>query len=291
MLGVVNLDKPVGPTSHDMVGLLRRLTGTRRIGHAGTLDPLASGVLPILVGAATRLSEELTGGSKRYNATIRLGWRSATDDGEGPVEPVDAPLPTDDEVRAALDRFVGTFDQRPPAFSARKQAGERAYRAARAGGPLVLEPRSVTIDAIVMRSLEHRDDGVDVAIDLRCGAGTYVRALARDVGELLGCGGYLLALRRTEAAGLRVEEGITPERLAALAADGRIGDALQPVLGLLRLPQVRLDADEARRFANGSLLRVVASGTGRHAVLADDRLLGIGTLEAGMLQPNKVLVE
>src|SRR5574338_1006352 len=173
MLGVVNLDKPVGPTSHDMVGLLRRLTGTRRIGHAGTLDPLASGVLPILVGAATRLSEELTGGSKRYDATIRLGWRSATDDGEGPVERVNAPLPGDGEVRAALERFVGTFDQRPPAFSARKQAGERAYRAARAGGGLVLEQRRVTIDAIDLQALERRDDRLDVAIDLRCGAGTY----------------------------------------------------------------------------------------------------------------------
>ena len=291
MLGVVNLDKPVGPTSHDMVGLLRRLTGTRRIGHAGTLDPLASGGLPILVGAATRLSEELTGGSKRYDATIRLGWRSATDDGEGPVERVNAPLPGDGEVRAALERFVGTFDQRPPAFSARKQAGERAYRAARAGGALVLEPRRVTIDAIDLQALERGDDRLDVAIDLRCGAGTYVRALARDVGERLGCGGYLLALRRTEAAGLRVEHGVTPERLEELAQEGRIGEALLPVLELLRLPRVRLDADDARRFANGSQLRVVVPGSGRHAVLADDRLLGIGTLQAGMLQPDKVLVE
>src|SRR6187549_360969 len=111
MLGVVNLDKPVGPTSHDMVNLLRRLTGTRRIGHAGTLDPLASGVLPILVGAATRFSEELTGGRKRYDAVIRIGQTSATDDAEGPIAAVDAPLPSEEAIAAALSGFVGTFDQ------------------------------------------------------------------------------------------------------------------------------------------------------------------------------------
>ena len=133
MLGVVNLDKPVGPTSHDMVGLMRRLTGTRRIGHAGTLDPLASGVLPILVGPATRFSEELTGGRKRYEAVIRLGARSATDDAEGPIEPTGAAMPSDDAVRDALAGFVGTFEQRPPTFSARKHGGRTAHRAARAG--------------------------------------------------------------------------------------------------------------------------------------------------------------
>src|SRR5688500_357587 len=119
MLGVVNLDKPVGPTSHDMVGLVRRLTGMRRIGHAGTLDPLASGVLPILVGAATRFSQELTGGRKRYEATIRLGERSATDDSQGPLVPGDGPVPSDVTIRTALSTFVGTINQRPPAFSAR----------------------------------------------------------------------------------------------------------------------------------------------------------------------------
>ena len=132
MLGVVNLDKPVGPTSHDMVGLLRRLTGMRRIGHAGTLDPLASGVLPILVGSATRFSEELSGGAKRYTAVVRLGQRSATDDAEGPISPDSGPLPDDERLEAALSSFVGAFEQVPPAFSARKRDGMTAYRAARA---------------------------------------------------------------------------------------------------------------------------------------------------------------
>ena len=148
MMGVINLDKPVGPTSHDMVGLIRRLTRMRRIGHAGTLDPLASGVLPILIGPATRFSEELTGGHKRYEATIRLGWRSATDDGEGPLERGAPPLPAPEAARDALEAFVGPQDQRPPAFSARKVGGQTAYRVARAGAQLDLPTRRVLIERI-----------------------------------------------------------------------------------------------------------------------------------------------
>ncbi len=216
MLGVVNLDKPVGPTSHDMVGLMRRLTGTRRIGHAGTLDPLASGVLPILVGAATRFSEELTGGRKRYDAVIRLGQASATDDcRRARSVPVDAPLPSREAVEEALAGFVGTFEQRPPAFSARKLAGRTAYRAARAGEPIDLPPRTVTVDSIELLDLNAGDGWLDVRIDLRCGTGTYIRSIARDLGERLGTGAHLHALRRTEAAGLRVGR-----RIHARAARG-----------------------------------------------------------------------
>jgi tRNA pseudouridine55 synthase len=290
MLGVVNLDKPVGPTSHDMVGLLRRLTGSRRIGHAGSLDPLASGVLPILVGAATRLSEELTGGEKRYEAVIRLGWRSATDDGEGPLERGDAP-PGEDRVAAVLSGFVGTFDQRPPAFSARKQGGRTAHRAARAGAPLDLPMRPVTISRIDLIGAEARDGRLDVRIDLRCGAGTYIRSLARDLGEQLGCGGYLHELRRTEAAGLRVADAFTPERLEALAGENRLVEALLAPADLLPLPRLQLDPVAAGRFLHGSALAMPAAAPGRHAVFDGERLLGIGTLDGGLLQPNKVLVD
>ncbi|MBA2265790.1 MAG: tRNA pseudouridine(55) synthase TruB, partial [Chloroflexi bacterium] len=225
MLGVVNLDKPVGPTSHDMVDMLRRLTGTRRIGHAGTLDPLASGVLPILVGAATRFSAELTGGLKRYDAIIRLGARSATDDAEGPIVSVSGPLPDETSVRTALSAFIGTFDQLPPAFSARKLGGRTAHRAARAGDPIDVPARAVTVHALNLLTYMQDTEGVDVRVDLRCGAGTYVRALARDLGERLGCGGYLSGLRRTEAAGLTVDTAVTPQRLEALAADGLLRNA------------------------------------------------------------------
>src|SRR5579859_956098 len=220
MLGVVNLDKPVGPTSHDMVALMRRLTGTRRIGHAGTLDPLASGVLPILVGAATRFSEELTAGRKRYEAVIRLGWRSATDDAEGPIEPGSAP-PGAEVAVAALSDFIGTFAQRPPAFSARKIGGRTAHRAARAGTPVDLPARTVTVESLDLLAVEGGPEWLDLRVDLRCGPGTYVRSIARDLGDALGCGGYLAALRRTEAAGLRADDGLRPDRRAAVAATAR----------------------------------------------------------------------
>jgi tRNA pseudouridine55 synthase len=289
MLGVVNLDKPVGPTSHDMVGLLRRLTGTRRIGHAGTLDPLASGVLPILVGAATRFSQELTGGRKRYDAVVRLGQRSATDDAEGVLEP-GGPLPDRAAVEAAIPAFVGTFEQRPPAYSARKSGGRTAHRAARAGAPLDVPPRQVTVDSIEVLGYAEGDGWLDVRLDVRCGPGTYIRSIARDLGERLGCGGHLAALRRTEAAGLHVDDAVTPEALEALAADGRLAEAVLPVADLLPLPRLALAVEDASRFRHGSSVRLQAGATpGRHAVVAGEELLGIGTVAGGMLQPEKVL--
>ena len=294
MLGVVNLDKPVGPTSHDMVGLLRRLTGTRRIGHAGTLDPLASGVLPILVGAATRFSEELTGGRKRYDAVVRLGARSATDDAQGPIFDSGAPAPAEAAIRAALARFVGTYDQRPPDFSARKQGGTTAHRAARAGAPIELLPRRVTVEAIEPVSIEPASGGpgdglLDVRIDVTCGAGTYIRAIARDLGDALGCGGYLQALRRTEAAGLRADDGIRPEQLEALAAEGRLAEAVQSVGDLLPLPRVTLGGEAARLFLHGATQPVDGLADGRAAVYLGDELLGVGRVGAGVLQPEKVV--
>lgn len=290
MLGVINLDKPVGPTSHDMVGLLRRLTGTRRIGHAGTLDPLASGVLPILVGAATRFSEELTGGRKRYDAVIRLGQRSATDDAQGPITRVPGPLPDHDAIAAALDGFIGTIEQRPPAFSARKVDGRTAHRAARAGEPIDLPPRTVSVEAIDLIGVHDGESTMDVHVDLRCGPGTYVRSIARDLGERLGCGGHLVALRRTEAAGLSVADAWTPGSLESLAADERLDVALLPVAPMLSMPLVRLDDADARGFVHGSAV-VIEAGTAGHVkvVDGDGRLLGIGSIVGSRLQPEKVL--
>ena len=289
MLGVVNLDKPVGPTSHDMVDLVRRLTGMRRIGHAGTLDPLASGVLPILVGAATRFSDDLTGGPKRYEAVIRLGIRSATDDAQGPLEPVAAP-PELDVAAAGLASFVGTFEQRPPAFSARKTGGVVAHRAARAGRPVEAPARTVTVEAIDLLGSERGAGWLDLRCDIRCGPGTYIRSLARDLGERLGCGGHLHALRRTEAAGLRVADAISPRRLEELAAAGRLPEAILPAGPLLRLPQLRLDVEAAGRFMHGSAVQMRGiAGTGRHAVFGEGELLGIGVVRDGLLEPRTVI--
>ena len=291
MLGVVNLDKPVGPTSHDMVGLLRRLTGTRRIGHAGTLDPLASGVLPILVGQATRFSEELTGGPKRYEAVIRLGARSATDDAQGPIEPVAGPVPDEAAIRDALAAFVGSFEQRPPAFSARKHAGRVAHRAARGGTALDLPPRPVTVHGIEVLDIVPATGGTEVRVDIRCGPGTYIRSIARDLGDRLGCGGYLAALRRTEAAGLSIADAIGPDRLEALAAEGRLATAVLPVGALLRLPTVTLGEPDAWRFRHGSEVTLDDAPQGRVAVFSDDALAGVGIVAGRTLRPDKVIAD
>jgi len=289
MLGVVNLDKPVGPTSHDMVALMRRLTGMRRIGHAGTLDPLASGVLPILVGAATRFSQDLSAGDKRYEAVIRLGWRSSTDDGQGPIER-GGPLPGEDPVRASLAAFVGTFEQRPPAFSARKIGGRSAHRLARRGEAVELGTRPVRVHVIEVLGFQQEEEHLDVRIDLRCGPGTYVRSIARDVGEQLGSGGYLAELRRTEVGALLATDAFTPERLESLAGEGRLDSALLPVADLLRLPRLELDAAETHRFRHGSTVRLpAADGAGRHAVFNEGVLLGIGRVEGDQLQPETVI--
>lgn len=290
MLGVVNLDKPVGPTSHDMVALVRRLSGERRVGHAGTLDPLASGVLPILVGVATRLSEELTGGTKRYLATIRLGARSETDDSQGPIIRSGAEIPDLERVNEALEAFRGTFDQLPPAFSARKAGGMTAHRAARAGAPLELQPRRVTVESLDLLSFERSDGLADLRVEIACAAGTYVRSIARDLGESLGCGAYLSALRRTEAAGLRVADARSPEDLTALAAESRFQSALLDPAFLVPLPQLALDRASRRRFLTG--LPVVLRnepGEGRVVAVTDGELLGIGEVTGRELRPVKVL--
>jgi tRNA pseudouridine55 synthase len=289
MLGVVNLDKPVGPTSHDMVALMRRLTGMRRIGHAGTLDPLASGVLPILVGAATRFSRDLSAGDKRYDAVVRLGWRSQTDDAQGPIE-AGGPLPSEDAISAALPTFVGTIEQRPPAFSALKVGGHAAHRLARRGESVELAARSVTVLGIDLLGVERGADDVDVHIDIRCGPGTYVRSIARDLGEILGSGGYLAALRRTAVGRLRADDAVTPDRLESLAVEGRLDTVVIGVGELLALPDVRLDSTDADRFRHGSPVALTTGfEVGRHAVHHEGTLLGIGRVDDGLLKPETVI--
>jgi tRNA pseudouridine55 synthase len=199
-------------------------------------------------------------------------------------------LPDRAALEEALAGFVGTYEQRPPAFSARKAHGRVGHRAARAGEQLDLATRQVTVERIALLELRPGEGWLDVRVDIRCGPGTYVRSIARDLGERLKCGGHLHALRRTEAAGLVADDAQTPERLEALAADGRLAEALIPVADLLPLPRLALAEADARRFVNGSAVRVgPQDGEGRRAVFSADELLGIGRLEAGLLQPEKVV--
>lgn len=211
--GVINLDKPAGLTSARLVDRVKRLLprGTK-IGHAGTLDPFATGVLLLLVGKATKSCEALMGQRKGYEATVKLGARTATDDLEAPEEPVEGyAIPTEEEVRAAVATQVGAIEQRPPAFSAMKVGGQRAYKLARQGEAVEIKPRTVQVYSIDVLGYEWPI----VRLRVECGRGTYVRAIARDLGEAVGTGGYLTELRRTFVGAFHADDAVTLETLQA----------------------------------------------------------------------------
>jgi len=241
--GVLVVDKPAGPTSHDIVDRVRRALGVRRVGHTGTLDPFATGVLPLCVGRATRLARFLGGGEKVYEATVRLGFATTTDDlsGEPLGEPREVKLPRA-TVGAALARLVGSFDQVPPAFSARHVGGRRLYELARRGevGPRPASP--VTVHAIDLQRFE----GDELAIEVRCSAGTYIRALARDLGEGLGVGGHLVALRRTRSGSFGLEHAV------ALEDEPDVAGRLVPLSGLLlEMPALTVTGEGRDRVRHG----------------------------------------
>ena len=207
--GILVVAKPAGPTSHDVVALIRRLAATKRVGHGGTLDPFASGVLPVFLGHGTRVVEYHLGDRKAYRATVCFGASSTTDDLEGELTPAGAAAPTQDAVVTALAGATGTISQRPPAYSAIKVGGRRAYAMARAGETVELAPREVTIHALDLVSWDDTDPERPVAvIDVACSAGTYVRALARDIGASLGSAAYLGALTRTASGPFTIEDAI-----------------------------------------------------------------------------------
>lgn len=213
-VGLIVVDKPGGMTSHDVVSRVRRLARTRRVGHGGTLDPMATGVLVIGVGRATRMLTYVIGADKRYQATIRLGESTVTDDAEGEVlRRTSAAAVTDDQIRAGLARQTGTIAQVPSAVSAIKINGKRAYARARAGESVELAARTVTISAIDIGDIRRSGDLVDVDVDVACSTGTYIRAIARDLGAFLEVGGHLIALRRTAVGGFTLDEASTLDEL------------------------------------------------------------------------------
>jgi tRNA pseudouridine55 synthase len=240
--GVLVVDKPVGWTSHDVVARCRKLAGTRKIGHAGTLDPMATGVLVLGVGRATRLLGHLAATSKVYDATIRLGQSTVTDDAEGDVvSSADASRLSDDAIEAAMRQFRGDIMQRPSAVSAIKVDGRRAYARTRAGEDVTLAERPVRVDAFVV--LARRDEGAQVDLDVRveCSSGTYVRALARDLGGVLEVGGHLTALRRTRVGAFGIELANDLEALAELEPHALpvtpLGDVAKASFATVTLPE------------------------------------------------------
>jgi tRNA pseudouridine55 synthase len=247
--GLVVVDKPSGWTSHDVVGKLRRLARTRRVGHAGTLDPMATGVLVCGIGRATRLLGHLALTDKTYTATIKLGVVTTTDDADGEVVAEAAVTASDAEVAAGMSALTGMISQVPSSVSAIKVDGKRAYARVRAGEDVTLAARPVRVSRFAL--LERRGDELDVVID--CSTGTYIRALARDLGSALGCGGHLTALRRTRVGGF---DSSVAADLAALTEAGSVDGVL---IGLgdavaLAFPRRDLSEDETRELSFGRRL-------------------------------------
>jgi tRNA pseudouridine55 synthase len=250
--GILNLDKPRGPTSHDIVDRVRALIGIRRVGHAGTLDPLATGVLIVCVGRATRVAEYLMvpeyGARKVYRARVRLGIATDTYDAEGRVvaeAPVDV---TRAQVDAVLVRFRGTVTQVPPMHSALKKRGVPLYRLARRGVEVARDPRQVEVYCLELTACEPPE----LVLDITCSPGTYVRALAHDLGQALGCGAHLSALTRLASGGFRLDDAITMDALTRAVSGGSWCEFLHPMdAALYRFPKLQLDAGAARRLCLG----------------------------------------
>jgi tRNA pseudouridine55 synthase len=308
LVGILNIDKPVGWTSHDVVARVRRLAGQRRVGHAGTLDPLASGVLPVLLGRATRLADFIQAGRKTYIADVRLGIATDTDDAEGSVISIqESVIPAD--IEPVLTRFRGEVLQTPPQYSAVKVAGQRAYAVARRGGELDLQPRPITIHSLDV--LEIAPD--TLTLEVACSKGTYIRALARDIAQALGTVGHLTRLVRTRVGPFRLADSVSLDALAdwgsldALADSGSL-DALAagvhqsptaagvqhallpPDVALADLPEYRANPAEAQRLLQGQALPI--DGLHANPVRVYDptgRLMCIATADGNLLRSRFLL--
>ncbi|NEM90410.1 tRNA pseudouridine(55) synthase TruB [Galbitalea soli] len=281
--GILLVDKPTGMTSHDVVSRVRRLAGTRKVGHAGTLDPLATGLLVLGIDSATRLLTYLVGLDKRYEATIRLGQATTTDDVEG--EPLGSPADTvavsEESIRTAIEALTGGIEQVPSSVSAIKVAGRRAYDLVREGEEVALPARRVTVSRFDVMATR-RADGLELDVVVECSSGTYIRALARDLGAALGVGGHLTALRRTRVGPFTVSDagGLDECLLAGLLTPAEVATRL--------FPSVRVDAAEVVALTQGKRIRPAALDTALAdsdapiATLAPDgRLVGLVTTSQG----------
>lgn len=281
MLGFLNINKPQGLTSHDCVARVRKILGIKRIGHSGTLDPMAVGVLPIAVNQATRLLPYLQGG-KAYKAVIKFGLVTTTDDREGETI-ADQPCPhlTLEQIKEHLPQFIGTIEQVPPQFSAIKVEGKKLYDLARSGIAIALPPRPVTIASIeVLQWQPSTYPELTLVID--CGTGTYIRSIARDLGHILGCGGMLAALERTSSNGFAIEqsiplEAVSPERI--MPADR----------ALAHLSSIDLEPEQARRWQQGQKIPLEHLSDQNLRVYQGEKFLGVGKAEDHFLQPQVVL--
>ncbi|RKH10690.1 tRNA pseudouridine(55) synthase TruB [Corallococcus sp. CA053C] len=287
MDGVLVIDKPLGPTSFDVVRQVRTLLKVKKAGHTGTLDPMATGVLPVCLGEATKVAGYITEGDKAYDAVVRLGIETDTQDAQGkptaeaPVPPLTAQL-----LESALAPFRGTFEQVPPMYSAVKIAGKRLYELARAGEEVERASRTVTVHELVLR-----DFSADrLTLSVRCSKGFYVRTLAFDLGRALGCGAHLEALRRTASGPFTLARALPLGDLASLSRDVVAGRLVSLGEALTELPSVRVNAEDARRVSHGVPVEV-SPLPGKVRVLGpDDALLAMAEVVGGRLRYLRVFV-
>lgn len=281
--GVFLVDKPAGPTSHGvLVGIRRQVGRGVKVGHAGTLDPFATGLLIVAVGRASRLLQFLTGHDKTYVARVRLGATSVTGDPEGPVTPTGAPLPSAQAVAAAVAALPAQTEQRVPAFSAVKIDGEALYRRARRGDEVPVTTRPIAIRSATLLSADPEGNWFD--LEVTCAKGTYIRQVAVDLGEALGCGAYCEALRRTAVAGMRVEDAVAPEDVPGRGAVD-IRRALEPMCAY------DLDATGFAAIVHGRPVTDPGVGDGQVALVYDGRVAAIAAPDGiGNLKPRVVLV-
>jgi len=291
--GVLLLDKPLGLSSNDALIKAKRLFLAKKAGHTGTLDPLATGLLPLCFGEATKFSQDLLEADKTYEATMRLGVRTTTGDAEGEAIATREVTCDESAVEDAIKRFLGAIVQIPPMYSALKRDGKPLYEYARAGQTVEREARPVTIHALEMIACALPL----VTFRVTCSKGTYVRTLAEDIGEALGCGAHLTALRRTGVGALTLEHAVTLDALSGADEAGR-DRWLQPVDALLStFPAVRLDDEATKRFLHGQRLRLAdvsttlsEAGRVRVYAVAGGRLLGVAKAGGGVLAPERLVV-
>jgi tRNA pseudouridine55 synthase len=252
--GIIVVDKPEGLTSHDVVNRMRRLAGTRKVGHLGTLDPMATGVLPLVLGRATRLAQFFSAREKTYDASVQFGWSTDTYDREGtPTSQPVTPLFTCGQLDEAMNSFRGNFMQTPPPFSAKKVAGTPAYKLARKNVAVELEPVEVNVFALEVLEFS----GASARLSVRCSAGTYLRAIANDAGRALGCGAFLTALRRTASGEFAETQSYTLATLEELASRGALAEALIPATEVLpEMPNAIVDALTAGQIRHGKDFRL-----------------------------------
>lgn len=292
--GILVVAKAPGPTSHDIVALIRRLTGVRRVGHGGTLDPFAAGVLPVFVGHATRLVEYHLRDDKEYRALVSFGARSTTDDLDGVLTPTGS-APTRAQVEEALTSFRGEIEQVPPDYSAVRVAGRKAYELARHGEKPELTPRRVTIHRFELTDWDDTDPTRPVAsVEVRCSAGTYIRALARDLGEQLGSGAHLAALTRTASGPFTLDQARPVEEVRSALAAGRAAELLLPMdTGLESYPVLTVGEQDVTSLARGQQLRrdrdTIAEGLVR-VMDESGKLVAMARATGGLIKPEKVFV-